>query len=190
MSNRRTDTTRSVGVRFNSQILAELMRYYYFELGWQIDSLGGFVRDLVEGLHYVYEQNEEKFKDLKLNNIEEAEEILQQFNAGRVNQQNLSLTASQQRHFGSEVDPYYRPQTKNPRKNIRRQQRRQLTSQTAEPPFSSQTQTMPQEVWELYEQLKPGEDKEMVDAMIANVESLPDGWEGIKTLISNKLNDD
>lgn len=187
MSNRRTDITRSLNVRFNSQILAELMRYYHNELGWEINSMGGFIRDMIESLHYVLEANDQKFQQLQLNSIEEAEQILTQFNAGQVNQQNLSLTASQQRQFG-EVDPFYRPQTKNPRKNIRRQQRRQLTSQTAEPSFSSQTQ-MPQEVWELYEQLKPGEDKEMVDAMIVNVESLPDGWEGVKTLISNKLDD-
>ena len=180
---RRTDVTRSLNVRFNSQDLAELMRYYHYELGWSITSLGGFIRDMIESFHFMLEENEPKFQGCKLNSIEEAEEILQQFNAGKVNRQNLSMVASQQRTYG-EVDPFYRPQTKNPRKNIRRQQRRSMQSSSEQPAqISPQPGQMPKEVWELYQQLD-NQEKAMADDLILQPELT---WDMIKRAIMNKF---
>ncbi len=93
MSRRRTDTTRVDQVRTSSKQLAEMMIYFAEVQGWKIESIGGFLRDVMDQFYYLISQ-QEGFQELS--GTAEAEEILQEFKTGRVNKQHLSLTVEQE----------------------------------------------------------------------------------------------
>lgn len=170
-SKRRTTTTRSQSVRFNSKQLAEMVLFMEREKGWRIESLGGFMRDLFETFHNVLSE-QEGFEFLS--NSAEAEEVLQQFQTGRVNKRHLSLTVNQER-LGRD-DPFYRPITSDEKRN----DSRRGVPVNNETSLDISNKDMPKDISDKYSQLDM-----MHKEIVNNLMSMGQSWDNIRSIIEN-----
>lgn len=82
-----TSNTRSYTVRVNSKILAELLDCFERNYDYQPQSLGSFIRQMLELVHL----EEDDAGNIREMSLEEAEGELQRFGVGRINQTTLSV---------------------------------------------------------------------------------------------------
>jgi hypothetical protein len=164
---------------------------HYFEQNerWKIDSLGSFVRDLVEE---VYDKLDAQGV-LKHFTADEAFSVIEEvFGVGRVNRNNLSLSVFQETdpQKSGEIDPYFRPRTKHEKRNKHRREKREQNSEDKSAVFSQtlsniskgESANMPEDVREAYVEL-PQHLKEVIDMRIRSGHD----WDDIRKAISWNL---
>ena len=189
MARRRTDITRSLSVRVSEKQLVSLMHYFEQNERWRIDSLGSFVRDLVEE---VYDKLDAQGV-LKHFTADEAFSVIEEvFGVGRVNRNNLSLSVFQETdpQKSGEIDPYFRPRTKHEKRNKHRREKREQNSEDKSAVFSQtlsniskgESANMPEDVREAYVEL-PQHLKEVIDMRIRSGHD----WDDIRKAISWNL---
>ena len=168
-----TQPTRAYTVRVSGKQITELVKFFEQQENWQIFTIGGFLRDLVDLVHANIQ--DELTPEQQIESEAEAEEFLQRFGTGRVARNNLTQSMNSQVLGGGKA-------VKNPQKAEKQRQRRQRKKEAGYSEKSNEAQ-MPVHIHQKYRQLD-GIQTGMIDLLMNQDES----WSYIEEQINNMLN--
>lgn len=173
-----TQATRAYTVRLNGKQLVELIKFFEQQQGWRINTIGGFLRDLVDLVHANIQP--QLPENCLVENSVEAENFLSRFGSGRTIVNQVSNEAN------SQVLNF---ENKNPQRAEKQRQRRQVKKELGlENEKADDSNKLPPHIHKKYRQLDEME-AGIIDAYVMQGYSWPEIEQFVDSILSKQQTD-